>query len=284
MVKGWAPPPQGVEPAKEDHMQSASGLPGSRWNVARNAGAACLLAALLLLAPPPGAAGARPSLPQLQALEHELLTQKAELLAQTEDPNRVFVKAQNGGIVTFDRAAIKRVVQTIAFLAVEDDLAARVLPLLPASIRTVVEVAQGLGMWNETFIAERVLDEIDRRSDATRIEARRRVVDEYDPLIEAVRAAAAERDEDPAVTAGNPCDMIPGLWSWFVNGDVTFRAGGTLVQGPRTGRWTCAGTDVSIVWSHGFTDDLTISADGQEMSGRNQVGMGVAGQRIGDAN
>lgn len=67
--------------------------------------------------------------------------------------------------------------------------------------------------------------------------------------------------------AGDPCDNIPGLWSWFVNGDVTLNDDGTLVQGPRTGTWTCSGTDVTLVWSHGFTDDLTISADGHSMSG-----------------
>jgi hypothetical protein len=81
--------------------------------------------------------------------------------------------------------------------------------------------------------------------------------------------------------AGGTCDSIPGLWSWFVNGDVTFAAGGTLVQGPRTGRWTCdsASRQVTIVWSHGYTDQLLLSPDGARLTGRNNQQSSVAGQR-----
>lgn len=86
--------------------------------------------------------------------------------------------------------------------------------------------------------------------------------------------------------ASASCDSIPGLWSWFVNGDVTFSAGGTLVQGPRTGRWTCdsASRQVRIVWSHGYTDDLILSADGTRLSGRNDKQGSVAGQRKSGGN
>ena len=81
--------------------------------------------------------------------------------------------------------------------------------------------------------------------------------------------------------ASGSCAAIPGLWSWFVNGDVTFLAGGTLSQGPRTGRWTCdtASRRVIIVWSHGYTDDLVLSPDGRRLSGRNDRQGSVAGQK-----
>lgn len=79
------------------------------------------------------------------------------------------------------------------------------------------------------------------------------------------------------------CSKIPGTWSWFVNGDVTFREDGTLVQGPLTGRWTCSNQDrrVSIVWSHGFTDSMVLSEDGTSLTGKNNTGNTVTGRRKG---
>lgn len=230
----------------------------------------------LLLLFPQSASGADARLEQLQALEHALLVERDALIAQTEDPNRTFLATPEGGILTFDSAALERIVRSIAFLAVEDDLAERILPQLPADIRGVIAIAQSLGIWNETMIVDRALAEIRSRSDAARLAAQRRVNAEYDGLLEEVRAVAATLIDDP-------CANIPGVWSWFVNGDVTFSENGSLVQGPRTGIWVCSGTDVTIDWSHGFRDDLIISADGLSMSGRNQNQLGVSGQRIGDA-
>jgi hypothetical protein len=84
--------------------------------------------------------------------------------------------------------------------------------------------------------------------------------------------------------ADTPCQRIPGLWSWFINGDVTFRADGSLTQGQLTGRWSCSNSDrtVTITWSHGFTDHLVVSADGTRLSGSNNVRNGVSGQRKAD--
>lgn len=85
----------------------------------------------------------------------------------------------------------------------------------------------------------------------------------------------------PAEAAG-PCSVIPGVWSWFVNGDVTFQPDGTLVQGSRTGRWSCTNGRVNIAWSHGFVDQLTLSPDGRSMRGTNQTGNAVWGTRRAD--
>ncbi|MEW6185418.1 MAG: hypothetical protein AB1585_06730 [Thermodesulfobacteriota bacterium] len=79
-------------------------------------------------------------------------------------------------------------------------------------------------------------------------------------------------------TAG-PCTSIPGVWSWFANGDVTFSPNGGLTQGPRTGRWNCQNGYLTIVWSHGYTDRLVLANDGRTMSGTNQNGNAISGTR-----
>ena len=50
---------------------------------------------------------------------------------------------------------------------------------------------------------------------------------------------------------------------------VTVRPDGTLSGGGLTGQWTCSGGRVIMVWSHGFTDRLTLSADGTHLAGTN---------------
>lgn len=77
------------------------------------------------------------------------------------------------------------------------------------------------------------------------------------------------------------CEMIPGTWSWFVNGDVTFSEDGTLTQGDLTGMWTCENDTrhIIIVWSHGFTDEMILSEDGTKMTGTNNTGNLVSGEK-----
>ena len=103
------------------------------------------------------------------------------------------------------------------------------------------------------------------------------------PLIIAA-VLVTEGLRDSTAEAAGSCDAIPGVWSWFVNGEVTFQPNGTLVQGPRTGRWTCANGQVIIAWSHGFTDRLTLSANGRSMQGTNEDGAAVWGTRRNDGN
>jgi len=76
------------------------------------------------------------------------------------------------------------------------------------------------------------------------------------------------------------CAKITGVWSWFVNGDVTFKSDGSFVQ-PQpslTGTWTCKNDYVVMFWSHGYTDRLTLSRDGTHLEGSNGFG-GVSGDR-----
>jgi hypothetical protein len=97
--------------------------------------------------------------------------------------------------------------------------------------------------------------------------------------VDQVRAADAEAQA--VITVVPPCERIAGVWAWFVNGDVTFRDDGTLVQGSLTGRWTCADSDgeVTIEWSHGYTDRVKLSDDGKRLTGTNNQGATISGVR-----
>jgi hypothetical protein len=79
--------------------------------------------------------------------------------------------------------------------------------------------------------------------------------------------------------AADPCTRIPGVWSWFTNGDAIFDRDGTLTQGALTGTWTCTNRRVAIFWSHGFVDRLTLSSDGNHLTGSNGI-IPVWGNRI----
>jgi len=61
------------------------------------------------------------------------------------------------------------------------------------------------------------------------------------------------------------------VWSWLVNGNVTFRSDGTYVQ-PQSGlsgTWSCNSGHVVLFWSHGYTDQLTLSGEGTHLKGTN---------------
>jgi hypothetical protein len=97
----------------------------------------------------------------------------------------------------------------------------------------------------------------------------------------------------PANAADANCQLKPGVWSWFVNGDVTFksdgtamqvllkpahRADGSLAQGKNPAKWKCANGVVTIVWSIGFTDKLVLSPSGKKLAGSNQADAAVSGR------
>lgn len=91
----------------------------------------------------------------------------------------------------------------------------------------------------------------------------------------------------PATTERSPdaypssCGKMVGVWSWFLNGNVTFRSDGTVVQSQSglTGTWSCHSGHVVISWSHGFTDRLTLSSEGTHLEGTNGV-VTVTGDRM----
>jgi len=76
-------------------------------------------------------------------------------------------------------------------------------------------------------------------------------------------------------------EIILGTWtsgwsSLFGAGDVTIKQGGAAMhKSGITGQWLCTDGKVVIVWSHGYTDRLSMSADGKSLTGKNQTGAAV---------
>lgn len=85
-------------------------------------------------------------------------------------------------------------------------------------------------------------------------------------------------------TAGG-CGNILGTWTsgWssvFGAGDVTINRGGAAThKSGVTGQWSCTEGKVVIVWSHGYTDRLSMSADGKSLTGKNQTGAVISFSR-----
>jgi tetratricopeptide (TPR) repeat protein len=84
----------------------------------------------------------------------------------------------------------------------------------------------------------------------------------------------------------NVCVGIVGEWSWVFGSTTIVRADGTLQNIfiiPNQGTWEC--TDPSqrkftLRWEvGGWVDDMVLSADGDALDGRNNIGMPVSGRR-----
>ena len=73
----------------------------------------------------------------------------------------------------------------------------------------------------------------------------------------------------PAPRAVSGCARLPGQWSWFTRDVVTIQPGGNPTAGRLTGQWTCIGSRVTSVWSHGFTDRLTLSGGSSHLAATN---------------
>lgn len=198
-----------------------------------------------------------PSLEDLQWLENLLLTERGDLLAKTEDPNLVFMEAPGGAIFTLDRAAVGRIVAHGAFLAEHTSAADLFLPVLPADVRMVIEGLRDAGLWKEGAISMIGMAEVDRYSDTVREKARRRVHDEYDPLIAELQDAMAELMRgDPAAVegliTGSPATNEPNLdgslaWHYVRDGDC---AGSDVAQtdGPEPDSALATGTTIAVCW------------------------------------
>jgi hypothetical protein len=92
----------------------------------------------------------------------------------------------------------------------------------------------------------------------------------------AKRPAAKEQETSP----GRSCGRIVGRWSWYLNlTESVFHKDGTAGHsGGATGRWTCAGGTVSVVWGDGGnarTDRITVSPDGNTISVDSPWGGGI---------
>ena len=101
--------------------------------------------------------------------------------------------------------------------------------------------------------------------------------------------SSAEEIADSSSGVLGTCAGIVGKWSWFTGGFVSFRASGSAVFQPDLngavtvqGAWTCDKRtgNYMVNWSHGFSDTLQLSGDGNRLSGRNQQGAAISGQRF----
>ncbi|MDR4497108.1 MAG: tetratricopeptide repeat protein [Candidatus Scalindua sp.] len=89
-----------------------------------------------------------------------------------------------------------------------------------------------------------------------------------------------------------PCEAITGRWAWFTGGNVTLNPDGTVTSQEfgNLGTWECADTArgaFTLRWIFGnppFVDTLTLSADGQSLSGTNQFQYPVTAKRIGSSD
>jgi len=81
-------------------------------------------------------------------------------------------------------------------------------------------------------------------------------------------------------TSGDPKGLV-GSWQWSNGQATTISVDGTASNGGVSGKWTSVAADTyRIVWNYVFVDQLVMSADGRNLSGRNQLNMTVGGIRI----
>jgi hypothetical protein len=92
------------------------------------------------------------------------------------------------------------------------------------------------------------------------------------------KRSAAKTRETPS---GRACNRIVGTWSWYpsVNESVFHKDGTALHPASgTTGKWSCAGDIVNVVWSNGGaarTDRMTLSQDGNSISVVSPWGGGI---------
>ncbi len=79
---------------------------------------------------------------------------------------------------------------------------------------------------------------------------------------------------------------LPGQWNWGAGGGITeIRADGTGRDARgNTMQWALSDASARVYvlrWSHGYTDTVTLAADGASLSGANQHGFRFSATRIG---
>jgi len=85
------------------------------------------------------------------------------------------------------------------------------------------------------------------------------------PATSSPKRSVAKTQETPS---SHSCDRIVGRWSWYLGvSESVFYKGGSAAHpvSGSTGKWTCSGDTVSVVWSYQGTtrtDRITVSQDG----------------------
>ena len=119
--------------------------------------------------------------------------------------------------------------------------------------------------------------------------------------------SAIDRDANPAVPRGwnsdaqiaaadTACDLIVGTWAWDVVDNpiegigrftADHRSSWHIAAGTpatATGLWVCDENhrEITVTWSHGFVDTLTVSPDGSALAGDSTAGFRITATRIDD--
>ncbi len=132
------------------------------------------------------------NLEAVQWMENLLITEKNDLLAQTQDQSLIFLETPEGSILIFERAAVLRMVDRAAFLSTSGLLGKDIIKLLPKKYRNLIRGLDKYGLWNADMAAGTAMAAIERVSEEARAAARRRVLAEYDPLIAEVQRLAED--------------------------------------------------------------------------------------------
>jgi hypothetical protein len=78
---------------------------------------------------------------------------------------------------------------------------------------------------------------------------------------------------------------ISGTWKWFVGPTLTIKSDHTFSNGENSGTWevtNAAERKYTFRWDvGGFVDNVTLSKDGQKLTGNNNQKNAVSGERIG---
>jgi hypothetical protein len=82
-----------------------------------------------------------------------------------------------------------------------------------------------------------------------------------------------------AAPARPGCARAIGSWLWFNSATVVIKPGGVVTTGPIQASWQCEG-DVIVITGPLWIDRMTLSADGNTLSGTNALGLAVSGKRL----
>jgi hypothetical protein len=91
------------------------------------------------------------------------------------------------------------------------------------------------------------------------------------------RSATSPRE----TSSGRYCNRIVGTWSWYPSiNDSIFHKDGTALHpsSGTTGKWSCAGNTVNVLWSYQGTlrtDRMTLSQDGNSIFVDSPYGGGI---------
>jgi hypothetical protein len=68
-------------------------------------------------------------------------------------------------------------------------------------------------------------------------------------------------------SSGQSCDRIVGKWTWYLGvTETVFNQNGSVRNTANSGKWTCAGSAITISWINGYIDRMTISQDGKSLA------------------